>query len=128
MSDEKVFSDEVVALSKEIKESYLNDNKFDANELMSITFNLMKLVENYKVKYSGSDKKKVVLLLVRGMIIEVDNSQVPEDIKQSLLFVVDNVLPTVIDLLVAAVNGDLKLTTASLLSRFMCSCCKPKTV
>lgn len=82
----------------------LGSQKINAGSIMTITNNLMQIVEKYN-DLTGNQKKMLVIDTIKRIINETIND---ESDRSNLLLIVDITLPTVIDTLVSAINGDLK--------------------
>jgi hypothetical protein len=113
--------DRLEELYKYVKQT-LGNNKITAASLMSIANNLMQIVEKYN-DLSGNQKKMLVIDTIKRIINEtVDDSSD----RSNLLMIADITLPTVIDTLISAINGDLKFDVKKAKARFLSifSCCK----
>jgi hypothetical protein len=82
----------------------LGSQKINAASIMTITSNLMQIVEKYN-DLTGNQKKMLVIDTIKRIINETIND---ESDRLNLLLIADITLPTVIDTLVSAINGDLK--------------------
>jgi len=99
----------------ELKRIAVRDGIFVKN-IMTFVVNAMELVENLDV-LSGPEKKQLVLDLMRK-IIEKDKQLELEE-KKEISYLIDNILPEVIDTVVAASKNDIMINVKK-------RCCKLK--
>lgn len=92
----------------------MNGVSITSTNIMSISITLMKIVEKNK-KISGQMKKELVIHLIRKFVI--DNTS-PEDI-DNILFVVNYILPNLIDTIISIDKKEIIIATKKTFSR----CC-----
>ena len=100
---------------------YLRKDGFEARltpqKIVELCVFLMKEVERIR-SMNGAEKRALVVTVLRECVVE--NVQ-DEGLRQSYLFVVDNVIPEIIDYLVLFDKGRLKIHVKKFLA-----CCLPK--
>ena len=101
----------------------LGSKKIDATTIMTIAGNLMQIIEKYG-DLTGNQKKMLVIDTIKRVINET-----VDDLgdRSNLLMIADLTLPTVIDTLVSAINGDLKFDTKKIqgvFQKLFGCCCK----
>ncbi len=79
-------------------------NGLTPQNMILIITQMMSIVAKYK-KLSGTDKKKIVLALIKKKIVELD---VEDGVKKTMLIMVDEVVPDTIDVLVDISKGRYK--------------------
>ena len=101
----------------------LGNQKISAASIMTIANNLMQIIEKYG-DLTGNQKKMLVIDTIKRVI----NETIDDDSDRSnLLMIADLTLPTVIDTLVSAINGDLKFDAKKvqgLFQKLFGCCCK----
>jgi hypothetical protein len=102
----------------------VGNNNITASSIMVITNNLMQIVEKYK-DLTGNQKKMLVIDTIKRFINETINDSSD---KNNLLMIADLTLPTVIDTLVSAINGDIKFDVKKVKTVFnnLFGCCCKK--
>jgi len=92
----------------------LGDEKITATNIIIISTNLMHIVEQYK-DLTGSQKKMLILDTIKKVINQnVDDVQE----RMMLMMIVNMTLPSVLDTLVTAINGDIKFEKTKVISIF----------
>ena len=101
----------------------IHSDKITASNIVVIVTELVQLTEKYK-QLTGNQKKTLVINVVKKLV----NTQVEnENDKKTLNTIIDLTLPTVIDNLVNAINGDLKFDkekAKSFFRKYLCCLCK----
>jgi hypothetical protein len=97
----------------------VHSEKLNASNIIAIATELMQVVEKYKTM-TGSQKKTLVINVIKKLV----NSRVDDESdKKTLNTIIDLTLPTVIDNLVDAMNGNIKFDkekAKSFFRRFLC--------
>ena len=111
-------SEPVSRLYDEI-ETMINGKKIDAASIISIATLLMKTVEKYS-DVKGIQKKEIVLAVLRKVVEEkIDDA----DERSSVLFLIEQTVPPVIDALVAVDKGQLKIKIQKGCKSIFSCCC-----
>ncbi len=97
----------------------VHSEKLNASNIIVIATELMQVVEKYKT-LTGSQKKTLVINVIKKLV----NSTVDDESdKKTLNTIIDLTLPTVIDNLINAINGNIKFDkekAKSFFRRFLC--------
>lgn len=97
----------------------VHSEKLNASNIIVIATELMQVVEKYKTM-TGSQKKTLVINVIKKLV----NSTVDDESdKKTLNTIIDLTLPTVIDNLINAMNGNIKFDkekAKSFFRRFLC--------
>lgn len=97
------------------------NEKITAINIVLVTTQLVQLVEKYK-SLTGYQKKMVVISVVKKLV----NSQMnTEDDKRAMNTIIEYTLPSIIDNLVNAINGNLKFNkdkSVSFFKKYICCC------
>jgi len=96
--------------------------KITPSNVVMITTEIIQTVEKYN-NLTGVQKKMIVINVVKKLVNSQNNTD--ED-KQAINLVIDLTLPTVIDGLISAINGDLKFDKEKVTSFFRKICCCAK--
>lgn len=98
-------------------------NGLTPQNIILVVTQMMAIVAKYK-KLSGADKKKIVLTLLKNKIVELE---IDDDIKQTLLIMADEVIPSTIDVLVEISKGRYKFKYIpkifKVIKKLCCKCC-----
>lgn len=120
ISPENTLIDAVEYLYKFINTVY-TDNITPSNVII-ITTQLVQLVEKYKT-LTGYQKKMIVINVIKKLVNTHINS---EDDKWAMNMIIDNTIPSVIDNLVSAINGNLKFNknenNITCFKKYICCC------
>jgi hypothetical protein len=102
LKPENVLIDGVEYLYNHLKS--IHSEKITPSNIVLVATELIQLVEKYKT-LTGAQKKTMVINVVKKLV----NSQfdTPED-KRAMNLIIDLTLPTVVDNLINAINGNLK--------------------
>jgi|SRR5579871_5383255 len=101
----------------------IKNKTLDGASLITITVDAMEFVEQIP-SLSGADKKAIVLEVITLII---NACPIDDNIKSVLDTIVANVLPTVIDTIVAATHNGVNINTLKIKLAKMCACCPPST-
>jgi hypothetical protein len=117
---ENVLIDSVEYLYNHLKS--IHSEKITPTNIILIATEIIQLVEKYK-QLTGNQKKTIVISVVKKLV----NSQFDtEEDKRAMNLIIDLTLPSVIDNLVNAINGNLKFNKEKVKSffkkYFCCSC------
>ncbi len=97
----------------------VHSEKLNASNIIVIATELMQVVEKYKT-LTGSQKKTLVINVIKKLV----NSTVDDESdKKTLNTIIDLTLPTVIDNLINAINGNIKFDkekAKSFFRKFLC--------
>jgi hypothetical protein len=107
----------IESVFQEIKTLFQNET-LDSSNLITLAVRAMELVEKIP-NLTGSDKKKIVIQVVKLMVEETDLSK--KD-KNNLGLIIDTTLPITIDLVIAASRGFLDLNTFKIKMKKLCKC------
>ena len=102
--------------------STLGSQKITATSIIVIANSLMQIIEKYE-GLTGNQKKMLVIDTIKRVINETMDDEIE---RMNLIVIADMTLPTVIDTLVSAINGDLKFDpkkVQGLFQKLFC-CCK----
>ena len=100
-------------------ESMIDGKKIDAASIISIATLLMMTVEKYS-DVKGIQKKEIVLAVLRKVVEEkIDDA----DERSSVLFLIEQTVPPVIDALVAVDKGQLKIKIQKGCKSIFSCCC-----
>lgn len=117
VNPENVLIDGVEYLYNHLKS--IHSEKITPSNIVYVATELIQLVEKYK-ELTGHQKKTMVLSVVKKLV----NSQFDtEDDKKTMNMIIDLTLPTVVDNLINAINGNLKFDKEKIKSffkRFFC--------
>lgn len=101
----------------------IHSEKITPANIVLLATETIQLVEKYK-ELTGHQKKTTVISVVKKMV----NSQFDtEEDKKAMNLIIDLTLPTVVDNLVNAINGNLKFDkekTKSFFKKYFCCMCK----
>ena len=84
----------------------ISNEEIELSLLVKLLAPTMELIEKLSMENSGIEKKKVLLVVFKKII---DDSNLEEDKKKNLLQACDNVLPPMIETIVTASKGKLKI-------------------
>ena len=84
----------------------LKDKQIELSELVVILAPTMELIERLDEDKSGIEKKNVLLTVFKRVI---NDSNLDDEKKKNLLHGCDHVIPPMIDTIITASKGDLKL-------------------
>jgi hypothetical protein len=120
VNPENVLVDAVDYLYKYFKS--INVSKITPSNIVFITAEIIQIVEKYD-DLTGIQKKHTVINVIKKL---VNNQLDTDDDKRAINIIIDLTLPTIIDNLVSAINGEFKFNKEKVTSFFkkIFCCCK----
>jgi len=118
---ENILIDTVEHLYNYVKS--VNISKITPSNIVIITTEIIQLVEKYN-NLTGIQKKMVVINVIKKLV----NTQFDTDEdKKAMNIIIDLTLPSIIDNLISAINGDFKFNKEKVNSFFKKLCCCAKS-
>jgi len=98
--------DEIELVYNQIKDWVEKTEKPDASNIIQLVTLLIKCVEKICKDKEGSYKKNMVLVILRKVINE---SKLEQDVKISLLILVETTIPVIIDTMISIANKEIDI-------------------